>query len=122
MQMKVLWITNIDFGERDQRLIKFSISSRYWRKMEVHQVFVDFKKPYNSDRWEVLHNILFKFGIPRKLAGLIKMCLNETYRTERTGKHQSDKFPIQNGSKHGDALSPLLCNTPLGGSKMTRKG
>jgi hypothetical protein len=36
------------------------------------------------------------------------MCLNETYSTVHIGKYQLDKFPIQNGLKHGDALSPLL--------------
>jgi hypothetical protein len=41
------------------------------------------------------------------------MCLNETYSTVRIGKYQSDKFPIQNGLKHGDALSPLLFNFAL---------
>jgi hypothetical protein len=29
------------------------------------------------------------------------------------GKYQSDKFPIQNGLKHGDALSALLFNFAL---------
>jgi hypothetical protein len=32
MQMKLLGITNVDSSIRDQRLIKFSISGRYWRK------------------------------------------------------------------------------------------
>jgi hypothetical protein len=36
------------------------------------------------------------------------MCLNETYSTVHIGKYQADKFPIQNGLKQGDALSPLL--------------
>jgi hypothetical protein len=36
------------------------------------------------------------------------MCLNETYSKVRIGKHLSDSFPIQNGLKQGDALSPLL--------------
>jgi hypothetical protein len=40
-----------------------------------------------------------------KLVRLIKMCLNETY-----SKHLSDNFPIQNGLKQRDALSPLLFN------------
>jgi hypothetical protein len=41
------------------------------------------------------------------------MCLNETYSTVCIGKLLSDKFPIQNGLKRGDALSPLLFNFSL---------
>jgi hypothetical protein len=75
----------------------------------VHRLFIDFIKAYDSVRSEVLYNILIEFGIPRKLVGLIEMCLNETYSTVRIEKLQSLKFPIQNGLKQGDALSPLLC-------------
>jgi hypothetical protein len=45
-----------------------------------------------------------------KVVRLIKMCLNETYSKVYIGKHLSDNFPIQNGLKQGDALSPLLFN------------
>jgi hypothetical protein len=79
----------------------------------LHQQFINFKKAYDSARRKVLYNILIEFGIPRKLVGLIKMCLNETYSAVRIGKFQSDKFPIQNGLKQGDALSPLLFNIAL---------
>jgi hypothetical protein len=41
------------------------------------------------------------------------MCLNETCSKVRVGKLLSDKFPIQNGLKQGDALSPLLFNFAL---------
>jgi hypothetical protein len=44
---------------------------------------------------------------------LIKMCLNEMYIKVRVGKHLSDYFPIKNGLKQGDALSPLLFNFAL---------
>jgi hypothetical protein len=86
MQMKLLGITNVDSGIIDQLLIKFSVSGRYWRKKwefngTVHQLFTDFKKAYNSVRREILYNIITEFGTPRKLAGLIKMCLNKTYST-----------------------------------------
>jgi hypothetical protein len=57
--------------------------------------------------------ILIEFGIPRKLVGLIKICSNETYSTVHIGKYQSDKIPIQNGLKQGDALSPLLFDFAL---------
>jgi hypothetical protein len=56
---------------------------------------------------------LIEFGICRKLAGLIKMRLNETCSTVRIGKPLSDKFYIQSGLKQGDALSPFLFNFAL---------
>jgi hypothetical protein len=79
----------------------------------VHQLFIDFKKAYNSVRREVLYNILLEFGIPGKVLGLIKMCLNETYNTVHVGKNLSDKFFIQDGLKQGDAVSALLFNFAL---------
>jgi hypothetical protein len=41
------------------------------------------------------------------------MYLNETYSKVHVGKLLSDKFPIQNGWKQRDALSPLLFNFAL---------
>jgi hypothetical protein len=64
-------------------------------------------------RREVLYNILIEFGVPMKLVRLIKMCLNETYSKVCIGKRLSDRFPIQNGLKQGDDLSPLLFNFAL---------
>jgi hypothetical protein len=60
----------------------------------VHQVFIDFKKAYDSVKREVLYNILIEFGIPKNLVRLTKICLNETYSKVRVGKLLSDKFPI----------------------------
>jgi len=48
-----------------------------------------------------------------KLVRLKIMCLNETYNRDRVGRHWSDMFPIKNGLKHGDALTPLLFNFAL---------
>ena len=79
----------------------------------MHQLFIYFKKAYGTVRREVLYNILIEFGIPKKLVRLIKMCLTETYSRFRVGKNLSDMFPIRNGLKQGDALSPLLFNFAL---------
>jgi len=38
------------------------------------------------------------------------MSLTETYSRVRVGKNVSDRFPIRNGLKQGDALSPMLFN------------
>ena len=61
---------------------------------EVHQLFIDFEKAYDSVRREVLYNILIEFVIPRKLVRLIKKSLTETYSIVRVGKNVSDRFPL----------------------------
>jgi hypothetical protein len=81
------------------------ILKKKWEYNEtVHQLFVDFRKAYDSVRREVLYNILPEFGVPMKLVRLIKMYLNETFSKVRIGKHLFDSFPIQNSLKQEDAL------------------
>ena len=76
------------------------ILEKKWEfKEAVHQLFIDFKKAYDSVRREVLYNILIEFGIPKKLVMLVKMCLTETYSRVRVGKNLSDRFPIRMVSK-----------------------
>jgi len=41
------------------------------------------------------------------------MSLTETYSRYRVGKNVSERFPIRNGLKQGDALSPMLFNFAL---------
>jgi len=74
----------------------------------MHQLFMDFKKAYDSVRREILYNILIEFGIPMELVRLTKMCLTEMYTRVRAGKNFSYVFPITTGVKQGDALSPVL--------------
>ena len=61
----------------------------------MHELFIDFKKAYDSVRREVLYNILTEFGIPMKLVRLIKMRLIETYNRVRVGKNLSDVFLLR---------------------------
>jgi hypothetical protein len=68
----------------------------------VFRLFIDFKKAYDS--------VTVEFGILGKLVYPINMCLNETCSRVRIGKKLSDKFPVQNGLKQEEALSPLLFN------------
>jgi hypothetical protein len=67
--------------------IRQTLEKKCQYKETVHQLFIDFKKAYDSLRREVLYNILIEFGVPMKLVRLIKMCLNETYSKARIGKH-----------------------------------
>jgi len=42
----------------------------------MHQLFMDFKKAYDSIRKEALYNILIELGVLMKLIRLIEMCVN----------------------------------------------
>jgi hypothetical protein len=98
----------------DQIFCIRQILEKKWEYNEtIHQLFIDFKKVFDSVRREVLYNILIEFGVPMKLVRLIKMCLNETYIKVCVHKHLSESFPIQNDLKQGDALLPLLFNVVL---------
>jgi hypothetical protein len=60
-----------------------------------------------------IYNVLLQLRITWKPDALIKTCLNENYNRVRIGQNLSGKFPIQNGLKLGDALSPLLFDIAL---------
>jgi len=91
----------------------YNLRKKWEYNEEVYQLFIDFKKAYDSVRREILYNILIEFGNPGKLVRLIKMSLTETYSRVRVGKNVSDRLLIRNGLKQGDALSPLLFNFAL---------
>jgi hypothetical protein len=117
MQTKLLGFINVDFDGSAQLLFIYSAIVKYLKKWEyneaVYHLFTDFKKIYDSVKMEVLFNILIEFGIPMKLVRLIRMCLAVMYSRVRVSKNLSDRFPIRNGLKQGDALSLLLFNFAL---------
>jgi hypothetical protein len=60
--MKLFGIISVGFDVTDQLLIRSFAFGRYWRKKweyneTIHQLFVDFKKAYDSEKREVLYNV-----------------------------------------------------------------
>jgi hypothetical protein len=51
--------------------IRQILEKKYEFNERVHQLFIDFKKAYDSVRKEVLSNILIEFRVPMKLVRLI---------------------------------------------------
>jgi hypothetical protein len=73
----------VGFDVTDQLLTRFfyirQIPEKEWEYNEtVHQLFIDFKKTYDSVRRKIVYNILIEFWVPIKLVKLISMCINET--------------------------------------------
>jgi hypothetical protein len=108
----------VGFDITDQLQIRPFAFVRYWRKKwdyreTIHQLFVYFKKIYDSVRREVLYNILTDYGTPMELVLLNKMCLNKTYIKFSIIKLLSDNLAIQNCLNQGNALLPVLLNFAL---------
>jgi len=89
------------------------LEKKWEYNLTVHQLFIDLKKAHDSIEREKLYSILTRFGIPKKLVQLVKMCLNDPICRVRIGNNMSDSFKIRNGLKQSDALSPLLFNFAL---------
>ena len=118
MQRKLLLFINVDFNATGQLLIEYSAFIKYlkkkWEYIEATpQLFIDFKKAYDSVRREVLYNILIEFDIPMKLVRLIKMCLNKTCSRYQIGKCLSGMFPTKNGLEQEKVLWSWLFNFAL---------
>jgi hypothetical protein len=59
------------------------IKKKYEYRKNMWQLFIDFKKMYNSVHKESLYNIMHEFGFPRKLIRLVKLCMENTQYTVR---------------------------------------
>jgi hypothetical protein len=74
--MKLLGIISVGFDITDQLLICFlglSDTREKWEYNEtVHQLFVDFKKAYDSNRRGILYNNVTEFGVTMKLVMMTK--------------------------------------------------
>jgi hypothetical protein len=71
----------------DQIFCIHQILEKKWEYNQTeHQLFIDFKKAFDSVRREVLYSILIEFVVLMKVVRLIKMCLNETYSKVHIGR------------------------------------
>jgi len=64
---------------------------------EMHILFVDFQKAYDSIQREGLINTLAELNFPHKLINLIKSSIMETYFRVRIGNIKSEQVQVRTG-------------------------
>ena len=79
----------------------------------MHQLFIDFKKAYDTDSSEVLCNIFTEFGMPLKLVKANKSVFEWNLYQNLGYECLSNMFPIKNGLKQGGALLLFFLNFAL---------
>jgi len=72
-----------------------------------NQLFIDFKKAYDSIKREKLYSILIRFRISKKLVELVKMCLSDPISRVRVG-NMSDMFICQIVSRFAMDLNKVI--------------
>lgn len=89
------------------------IKKKYEYCQNMWQMFVDFRKTYDSIHRNNLYNIIEEFGFPKKLINLSKLFIEGVKYRIRVESIVSEAFNVETGLKQGDILSPLLFNTAL---------
>lgn len=104
----------------DQIFTLRQIFEKCWEhNMDVHNIFVDFSKAYDSIIRKQMWSILEEFGIPHKIISMAKVCVDGSRARVKAEGGLSEAFEVITGVKQGDSLSPCLFNLVL--EKAVRK-
>jgi uncharacterized protein YfeS len=79
-------------------------------KVDIHQLYIDYKQAYDTINRAELVEIMKEFGIPMKLVRSVKMTLANTYSKLKIQGKLSPSFETTTGLRQRDSLSTLLCN------------
>ena len=85
----------------------------YAHDIDLHILFIDFKKAFDSINQKKLLGSLVSFGIPKKIGRLVKMTLEGAQFKVIVDGKISNPFVIGIGVKQGDGLSATLFNLVL---------
>nr|GEW94853.1 RNA-directed DNA polymerase, eukaryota, reverse transcriptase zinc-binding domain protein [Tanacetum cinerariifolium] len=82
-----------------------------WHRKNKKQLMVfkvDFKKAFDSLKWDYLDLVMVKFGFGCKWRAWIKGCLRDARSSVLVNGFPSKEFKIFRGLRQGDPLSPFL--------------
>jgi hypothetical protein len=79
-------------------------------KVEIRQLYIDYKQAYDTINRAELVEIMKESGIPTKLVRLVKMTLANTNSKVKIQGKPSPSFETMIGLRQGDSLSSLPFN------------
>jgi hypothetical protein len=76
-------------------------------KVDIHQLYIDYKQAYDTINRDELVEIMKEFGIPMKLVNMTLANMNSKVKIQ---EKLSPSFETMTGLRQGDSLSTLLFN------------
>lgn len=77
---------------------------------EMHMIFIDIAKAYDSINRNLLWGFLRKFGCPPKFINILQKFHSNNNAMVKTNSGLSDPFTVTNGVKQGCVIAPYLFN------------
>jgi hypothetical protein len=83
------------------------------QNMEIHQIFINFQRSYDSIRRDKLYAITVSFEMPNKLVRLTEATMDDSTYYVKIGTMITNGFKVRNGSKQGVRLARNLFSIAL---------
>jgi hypothetical protein len=101
-------------GTVDQIFVVRQILEKFYaHDIDLHLLFIDFKKAFESINQKKLLESSVSFGIPKEIERLVKMTLEGAQAKVTVDGKISTPFDISIGVRQGDGLSATLFNLGL---------
>jgi len=100
-------------NNRPITVVRQILENFYAHDIDLHLLFIDFKKAFDSINRKKLLESLARFGIPKKIEWLVKMTLEGAEAKVIEDGKISNPFVISRGVRQGDGLSATLFNLVL---------
>jgi hypothetical protein len=89
-------------------IIRQMMEKHYEHGLDLHVLFTDFTQAFDSVNSEKLFEIMYEYGISKKLFCLVYMSMSTIKTKVKVGNNLGNKFEFNKGAKQGDSLSTTL--------------
>jgi hypothetical protein len=86
-------------------IIRQMMEKHYAHGLDLHVLFIDFTQAFDSVKGEKLFEVIYEYGIYKKLIHLVQKSMSDTKANVKAGNNLGKEFECNKGVKRGDCLS-----------------
>lgn len=105
-----LWILENSVSDQPSFYSKRSSDNIVRVDIEIHAIFIDFKRAYDSVKWGYMFQAMDSLGIPIQLTQPVVAIYSGSKSSVKINDRISECFDVNMGLRQGNPLSTLLLN------------